>query len=80
MITITYGDKITQNTYETLTASDITSYLTPNMTVSIKPNLVVPGPASNGATTHPEVVEGIILFLKELGVTNIRLCDWLRYK
>ena len=35
----------------------------------IKPNLVSPTEASWGATTHPEVVEGIIEYLKENGIT-----------
>jgi len=45
------------------------------MSVSIKPNLVVSRPASDGATTHPEVVEGIILFLKEYGVNKINIIE-----
>jgi len=79
MIVLTYGTDIIENTYEALTSSDIGSYLNPNFSVSIKPNLVVPGPASNGAITHPEVVEGIILFLKEFGVSKIKIIEssWL---
>ena len=53
MIFINYGSEITKNTYDTLVASDISSYLDANFSVSLKPNLVVPGPASNGAVTHP---------------------------
>ena len=75
MIVITYGAEISKNAYETLAASDILSYLDSGMAVSIKPNLVVPGPASNGAVTHPEVVEGIILFLKDCGVKNIKIIE-----
>ena len=79
MIVITYGKDIIENTYEALTKSDIDKYLNSDFSVSIKPNLVVPGPASNGATTHPEVVEGIVLFLKEFGVTKIKIIEssWL---
>ena len=75
MITVTYGDEITKNTYNTLANSDISSYLKADYKVAIKPNLVVPGPASLGATTHPEVVEGIVLFLKDFGVTNIKIIE-----
>ena len=64
MIVVNYGTNIVKTTFETLEASDIRGYLKPGMAVSIKPNLVVSRPASDGATTHPEVVEGIILFLK----------------
>ena len=75
MIVITYGDNIIKNTYDTLAASDIKSYLDTGMAVSIKPNLVVPGPASNGAVTHPEVVEGVILFLRDCGVAKIKIIE-----
>jgi len=49
------------------------------MRVVIKPNLVVAKPASEGATTHPEVVEGIILFLKDCGINNPIIAEgsWL---
>jgi len=75
MITIAYGRDIVKNTYDTLVASDIGSYLKPGFSVSIKPNLVVARPAGGGATTHPEVVEGIIIFLKEFGVSNIKVIE-----
>jgi len=75
MIVITYGSDISKNTYDTLAASDIGSYLNADYSVSLKPNLVVPGPASNGAVTHPEVVEGIILFLKDFGVKRIKIIE-----
>ena len=39
--------------------------------VFIKPNLVEPKPASYGSTTHPEIVEGIIQYLKNEGRNNI---------
>jgi len=75
MIVITYGSDITKNTYDTLVASDIGSYLDADFSVSLKPNLVVPGPASNGAVTHPEVVEGIIIYLREFGVRRIKIIE-----
>ncbi|MCL2391288.1 MAG: DUF362 domain-containing protein [Oscillospiraceae bacterium] len=75
MLTVTYGNDITKNTYDMLAASDIGSYLGAGMSVSLKPNLVVPCPASDGATTHPEVVEGIILFLKDFGIKQIKIIE-----
>ncbi|MCL2663577.1 MAG: DUF362 domain-containing protein [Oscillospiraceae bacterium] len=75
MIVITYGSDITKNTYDTLVASDIAAYLDKDFAVSLKPNLVVPGPASNGAVTHPEVVEGIIMYLKDFGVRRIKIIE-----
>ncbi|MCL1789647.1 MAG: DUF362 domain-containing protein [Oscillospiraceae bacterium] len=75
MIVINYGTALTKNTTDTLIASDISAYLKPGMNVAIKPNLVLSEPASNGATTHPEVVEGIIIFLKEFGIKNIEIIE-----
>ena len=75
MIVITYGSDITKNTYDTLAASDIGTYLNAGFAVSLKPNLVVPGPASNGAVTHPEVVEGVVLYLKDFGIKSIKIIE-----
>ena len=43
--------------------------------VGIKPNLVSPSDASNGATTHPEIVAGIIEYLKENGFFKIMILE-----
>ena len=43
--------------------------------IGIKPNLVGPTPASYGATTHPEVVSGIIAYLKERGFSNLFILE-----
>ena len=75
MIVVNYGTDIVKMTLKTLEASDILSYMKPGMIVSIKPNLVVSRPASDGATTHPEVVEGIILFLEENDVKKINIIE-----
>ena len=39
--------------------------------IGIKPNLVVPSPAEFGATTHPEIVAGIIEYLQNRGYCDI---------
>jgi len=75
VIVITYGSDFIKNTYDTLVSSDIGAYLDVNFSVSLKPNLVEPGPASNGAVTHPEVVEGIILYLRDFGVKKIKIIE-----
>lgn len=43
--------------------------------IGIKPNLVSPTEASYGATTHPEVVAGIIEYLKESGFENLVMLE-----
>lgn len=46
-----------------------------NMRVGIKPNLVGPIPAKFGATTHPEIVAGIIEYLQEREINNITIME-----
>jgi uncharacterized protein (DUF362 family) len=75
MLFITYGTNLTENTFELLKASDIAAYLRPGYRVAVKPNLILSSPASEGATTHPEIVEGIILFLKDFGVSEISIIE-----
>lgn len=43
--------------------------------IGIKPNLVSPTEASYGATTHPEVVAGIIEYLRESGFENLVMLE-----
>ena len=75
MIVVSHGKDILKSTIDALNASDIKKYLKPEYSVALKPNLVVPHPASEGATTHPEVVEGVIIFLKEYGVRDIKIIE-----
>ena len=78
-ITIIYGTNVTEMTYVLLRETVAGNRFKTGMNVVIKPNLVVAKPASEGATTHPEVVEGIILFLKEHGINNPVIAEgsWL---
>lgn len=57
-------------TYPLLRETAVGNRLKAGMNIIIKPNLVAAKPATDGATTPPEVVEGIILFLKECGINN----------
>ena len=43
--------------------------------IGIKPNLVSPSPASEGATTHAEVVEGLIRYLQGYGFRNLAIME-----
>lgn len=43
--------------------------------IGIKPNLVCASPANEGATTHPEIVEGIIIYLLENGFRDIKIIE-----
>ncbi len=46
-----------------------------NSLIGIKPNLVSPSEASWGATTHPEVVAGIIEYLQQKGFKNLVMLE-----
>ena len=74
-IYVNYGNQIMEDARRLLHESDITHYLKKEMSVAIKPNLVLSRPAEEGATTHPQVVEGVILFLKDTGVKNISVME-----
>ena len=43
--------------------------------IGIKPNLVVAKPAELGATTSPDLVEGVIEYLKSNGYNNIIILE-----
>ena len=75
MITVNYGKDWVKITYDALAASDIKTYLRPDLSVSLKPNLVSPKPSNMGSTTHTEVLEGIILFLKDFGIKKIDIIE-----
>ena len=75
MIVVNYGSDIVKNVYDTLKASDIASYLKTGYSVALKPNLVTARPARDGATTHTEVLEGIIIFLRDFGIRDIRIIE-----
>ncbi len=74
-IYINYGTNLQEMTYELMKEADIASKLSPDMKIGVKPNLVVSRPADEGATTHPEIVEGIIQYLKDAGVHNICILE-----
>ena len=43
--------------------------------IGIKPNLVTPSPADFGGTTHPEVIAGIIEYLKQEGFSDLTVLE-----
>lgn len=74
-IYINYGTDLVAMTMELLERAGIASRLSPGMKVVLKPNLVVARPASEGATTHPEIAEGVIRFLQDCGVGDITIAE-----
>lgn len=74
-IYINYGTNLQQMTFELMDTAKIADRLNPTLKIGIKPNLVVARPADNGATTHPEIVEGIICYLQAFGIRNITILE-----
>ncbi|MDO4634129.1 MAG: DUF362 domain-containing protein [Eubacteriales bacterium] len=72
----TYGTQYCQMTQDLLEAADLASMIPgKDCRIGIKPNLVAPSEASWGATTHPEIVEGILIYLQEHGFRNLLMLE-----
>ena len=74
-IYINYGTKPAEMAEEIMREADVASRLKPDARVTIKPNLVVAREAAGGATTHPEIVEGVIRYLRANGVRDIAIAE-----
>ena len=75
-IYIKSGTQYKKMTKELLAQCDLVSQITDKkIKIGIKPNLVSPSEASWGATTHPEIVAGIIEYLQENGYENIAILE-----
>ena len=75
------GRDYKEMTRELLEACDLASLLPSDREalIGIKPNLVSSQPASNGGTTHPEVVAGLLEYLQKYGFSNLQIMEgsWL---
>jgi len=74
-IRIIYGDNPGNMVKELLEAIKPEEEIEKNALIGIKPNLVVAKPSSSGATTTPEIVAGIIEYLKFKGRDNIVIME-----
>lgn len=73
---IMYGDRPKDMIKEILDKMDITKDIPEkDSLIGIKPNLVLSKPSSSGATTCPELVEGVIEHLKSKGFNNITILE-----
>lgn len=70
-----YGTEYCKMTLELLKEAELCKLITQGARIGVKPNLMAPIPAEFGATTHPEVVEGIIVYLKENGFNDISIIE-----
>ncbi|MCL2864822.1 MAG: DUF362 domain-containing protein [Lachnospiraceae bacterium] len=74
-IVIHYSKEMLKGTKEILAAAKLETLVKTGMKVSIKPNLVLASPAANGATTHPEIVAGILSYLRDFGMQDIEIIE-----
>lgn len=70
-----YGSDGKAMALQVLRKMDAASAIPRNARIAIKPNMVLAKPPESGATTHPQVVEGIIEYLWENGFTNIEIIE-----
>jgi len=74
-IRIIYGDNPKQMVKELLEVIKPEEEIDKNALIGIKPNLVVAKPSSSGATTSPEIVAGLIEYLKSKGRNRIVIME-----
>ena len=74
-IRVIYGDNPGQMVKELLEAVRPEEEIDKNALIGIKPNLVEAKPSSSGATTAPEIVEGLIEYLKSKGRNRIVIME-----
>lgn len=74
-IHVIYGNKPLLMIKELLSKIRIADELNSGMKIALKPNLVLAKPASQGATTSPLIVEGLIQYLQEHNLKNIVIIE-----
>ncbi len=71
-----YGTDYKQMTKDLLVEADLAGHIADrNSRIGLKPNLVSASEPSYGATTHPEVLAGIIEYLQENGFRDIVIAE-----
>lgn len=70
-----YGDNPKSMVKEVLSKIKIEEEIDKDALIGIKPNLVVAKPSSSGATTSPDLVEGVIQYLLSKGYKNLVILE-----
>ena len=71
-----YGTDYKEMTIRLLTEAGLSELIgDKEKRICIKPNLLAPTPAEYGATTHPEIVAGIIEYLRTEGFDRILIAE-----
>ena len=74
-ITIVYGENPREMVETLLAQLKPETALRPGATIGLKPNLVLDKPAASGATTHPEIVEGVIRYFQAKGYSDLIIME-----
>lgn len=74
-IHVIYGRQARLMVKTLLEKMQLAEQLQPDMKIALKPNLVVARPATEGATTSPQLVAGIIEYLQEHGLRHISIME-----
>ncbi|RKD33470.1 DUF362 domain-containing protein [Thermohalobacter berrensis] len=74
-IYIIYGNNPNLMVKKILSKTNFNPNIDKNALIGIKPNLVVSKPSTSGATTSPEIVEGLIEYLQSLGYKNLIIVE-----
>ncbi|MDR1596964.1 MAG: DUF362 domain-containing protein, partial [Treponema sp.] len=75
-ILVNYGEKIEEMAYALAEAAVLADLIEDRRgRIGLKPNLVLPRPAAEGATTHPEIARGLIRYLQKNGFRNMVILE-----
>lgn len=74
-IFVNYGDKAKNMIKELLAEIKIETEFNNNQLIALKPNLINATKSQKGATTDPELVKGVIEYLKENGFNNLIIME-----
>ncbi|MEA5050385.1 MAG: DUF362 domain-containing protein [Oscillospiraceae bacterium] len=74
-IYVEYGGDIERMTLDLLEAYGVADRIPAGASVALKPNLVVAKPAQSGATTHPEILRGVLRYLRAHGVRDVSIIE-----
>jgi uncharacterized protein (DUF362 family) len=75
-ILVIYGDNPAEMAFKIAEAAGLAELIGDRKKcIGLKPNLVVSRPASEGATTHPEIAAGLIAYLKKNGFGSIAIME-----
>jgi uncharacterized protein (DUF362 family) len=75
-ILVIYGDNLEAMAFHLAEAAGLAERIGDrHKSVGLKPNLVLARPAAEGATTHPEIVRGLIAYLQHQGFTHLTILE-----